>query len=89
METRPGTEWVKTREYLFNSASCWNTFGQGKMVEQLQEEAGMFLAPPPIPQGSLQPPAALDNGPGTIESDDEVDNFSGSDSDDEVNGNVV
>ncbi|XP_045108051.1 probable ATP-dependent RNA helicase DDX27 isoform X2 [Portunus trituberculatus] len=54
------------------------------MVEQLQEEAGMFSAPPPIPQGSLQPPAALDNGPGTIESDDEVDNFSGSDSDDEI-----
>ncbi|XP_063844855.1 probable ATP-dependent RNA helicase DDX27 isoform X1 [Scylla paramamosain] len=53
------------------------------MVQQIEEDAGVFSPPPLITPGTLQPPSALDTGPGTIESGDEVDNYSGSGSDSE------
>lgn len=53
------------------------------MVQQVEEDAGVFPAPPPITPGTLKPHSAFDTGPGTIESGDEVDNFSGSGSDSE------
>lgn len=47
------------------------------MVQQLEGEIEV-LQDAPL---HLQPPENSDTGPGTIESDDEVDNFSGSESD--------
>lgn len=52
------------------------------MVQQLEGDTELFQAGPL----NIQPPETGDIGPGTIESGDEVDNFSGSESesDDEV-----
>lgn len=49
---------------------------QVTMVQQLEGETEVLQAAPL----NLQPPESVDIGPGTIESDDEVDNFSGSES---------
>ena len=53
------------------------------MVEKENGDAGVFPSPA---YSLLQPPTTLDTGPGTIESGDEIDNFSGSgsESEDEV-----
>lgn len=48
------------------------------MVQELEGETDVFSAAPL----NLQPPERVDIGPGTIESGDEVDNFSGSESED-------